>query len=62
MNLYDAKQTVHYRQGFKIIEVDTEKTSYRGIPWKQLGNFGKRKLENLLVLKDTSQITKVIYA
>jgi len=54
---------VRYRSHYKILEVDTNETIYRGIPWKQLGTWGKRKFENVIVLKNTEKgkLTKVLY-
>lgn len=31
--------------------IDTEKARYQGLAWKDLGDFGKRKFENLLFLE-----------
>jgi hypothetical protein len=44
-----------------ILEVDTAKASYQGRPWRSLGDFGKRKWENLLVLKRNKERIKIIY-
>lgn len=35
----------------KYVLVDVDKAEYQGRNWKTLGDFGKRKYENLLVLK-----------
>ena len=45
----------------KGIEVDTNKAVFRDIPWKLLGEFGKRKFENVLVLRETDNV-KILYA
>jgi hypothetical protein len=42
---------VHYRQGNKVIEVDTHKAEFRGMPVHALGPYGKRKFENLVVIE-----------
>lgn len=47
--------------GFTVIEIDTNKASYQGVSWKTMGDFGKRKFENLLVLGRTLEKLKVIY-
>lgn len=47
---------------YRIIEIDTSKAHYRGIPWHELGRFGKRKLENIVFLENTDTLTKIIYA
>jgi len=44
----------------KVIEVDTSKATYQGIAWKTLGDYGKRKLENLLVIEQREP-TQIIY-
>jgi len=44
----------------KIVEVDTKKAKYQGISWRTMGDFGKRKFENLLVLEQKEK-TKIIY-
>lgn len=46
---------------FTVVEVDTGKASYQGIPWIKLGDFGKRKLENLLVLSRPKDRIRVTY-
>ena len=53
--------TEHYRQGYKVMEVDTSKAEYKHIPWRELGSFGKRKFENILFLQNTMQNPKIIY-
>ena len=55
-----------YRGGFRILEVDCDVATYQGVPWKTLGDFGKRKYENLLVIVSNMDIhskagAKVIY-
>lgn len=35
----------------KYVLVDVDTAEYQGRNWKTLGDFGKRKYENLLVLK-----------
>jgi len=45
----------------KVLEVDTATASYFDIPWRALGDFGKRKFENLLVLSSLGENCKVIY-
>lgn len=37
------------------ILVDVDTAEYQGRPWKSLGDFGKRKFENMLVLKETQK-------
>lgn len=47
--------------GFKVVEVDTGKATFQGRPWVSLGDFGKRKFENMLVLTRPKERIKVIY-
>ena len=40
------------KEGYiKGLVVDTNQATFRGTKWKYLGAFGRRKFENLLVLK-----------
>lgn len=47
--------------GFRVVEVDTGKATFQGKPWKSLGEFGRRKFENLLVLSRSKEHIKVTY-
>lgn len=47
--------------GKRVVEIDTNKAHYKGIPWKDLGGFGKQKFENLIVMMHTKASTKVRY-
>lgn len=44
-----------------VIEIDTSKAKYFGMPWKTLGAFGKRKLENFIMLNRPKERLKFIY-
>lgn len=44
----------------RVIEVDTSRASYQGVPWRTMGDYGKRKFENLLVLEKRQKV-HVIY-
>lgn len=44
-----------------IISVDTSKATYQGIAWRTLGDLGKRKFDNLLILQDAQQRKRIIY-
>jgi hypothetical protein len=37
---------------YVIYEVDREKSTYFGTPWNDLGAYGKRKFENLLIIQN----------
>lgn len=57
-----AASPVRFVDNHRIVEIDTKKARYMGIPWRDLGDFGKRKFENLVVLRDTSELVTVTYA
>jgi hypothetical protein len=40
----------------KVVFVDTEKAMFKGIPFKSLGAFGRRKFENLLVMSGHQKV------
>lgn len=44
--------TVHYREGKKVLEVCAAKAVFKGLSWKSLGGWGKRKFENFIFLKN----------
>jgi hypothetical protein len=46
---------------YVVVEVDVDKAEYLGRPWKSLGDFGKRKFENVLVLKRPKERLKIRY-
>ena len=48
-------------EGFTVVTVDTNKATYLGMEWHTLGDFGKRKLENLLVLGRSTERLKIQY-
>lgn len=52
-----AERTIN---DLRIIEVDTKKASYQGVPWQTMGDYGKRKFENLLVLEKKERV-HIIY-
>ena len=49
----------------KALVVDTKKATWKGMKWKELTSFGKRKFENLIVLKmfgkNPEQRIKILY-
>ena len=47
--------------GFTVLSIDTKKASYQGILWRTLGDFGKRKFSNLLVMDRPKERLKLIY-
>jgi hypothetical protein len=50
-----------HRQGFLVLEVDTQKAKHMGVNWLDLGGFGKRKYENYLYIKYARNNPKIIY-
>lgn len=43
--------TVHYRQGKKVLEVDTQKVLFKGLRYHQLGSWGRQKYENKIFME-----------
>jgi hypothetical protein len=52
----------HQKDGFTAIVVDTTKATYQGIAWGALGDWGKRKFENILFLTRSPERIKIVYA
>ena len=50
-----------YSNGFTIVSIDTRKAKFQGLAWRTLGDFGKRKFENLIFLTRAKEKIKVIY-
>lgn len=44
-----------------VAEIDCRKARYFGIPWYSLGNYGKRKFENLVILFHSQEPITLIY-
>lgn len=53
------KETI--RGEFTVFTVDTSKAKHQGIAWRTLGDFGKRKYENWIVLNRAKERLKFIY-
>lgn len=51
--------TIHNRNGYKVIEVDTKKAKYQNIFWRDLSEWQKRKYENFqyLINQERNRIT-----
>lgn len=47
--------TKHKRDGRLVLEVDTDKVIFKNLHWKELGSFGKRKFENLLIIENGAE-------
>lgn len=60
---HDFSEGISYavRENRRIITIDRAKARFRTLPWYSLGDFGRRKMENLLVLTNTSLPTKFVY-
>ena len=55
---------VHERKtddGFTVLSIDTQKAKYHGMAWQSMGDFGKRKFENLLVISRPRERLKLVY-
>lgn len=49
------------KDGYKVLVIDTAKAKWQGIAWRTLGDFGKRKWENAIVLNRSKERLKFIY-
>ena len=49
------------KDGFTTVVIDTSKATYQGMKWKTLGDFGKRKFQNLLIITRPKERLKIIY-
>lgn len=49
------------KDGFKVLTIDTSKAKHQGIAWRTLGDFGKKKWENWIVLNRAKERLKFIY-
>ena len=47
--------------GLTVLFIDTKKATWFNHPWRELNEYGKRKFENLLVMKFPRKKLKVIY-
>lgn len=54
-----AVVTERTRDGFVYLFVDTKKATFRRMKWTQLGDWGKRKFENLLFLTRQNKHDKI---
>ena len=50
------------QDGFTFMEIDVEKAKYRGIKVGDLGRFGRRKFENLLIITNAKKNLKILYS
>lgn len=48
-------------EGRNVLIVDTKKATYQGRKWKDLSDFQKRKLENLVFLNNAKDRPKIVY-
>lgn len=57
--------TTHFRQGFRVLEVDTKRIIFKSRAWRDLGSWGKQKFDNVLFLehmnKEPKLLVKIIY-
>ena len=49
------------KDGYTILIIDTKKAKWQGIAWRTLGDFGRRKFENHLILSRAKERLKIIY-
>lgn len=43
----------------KVVFIDTDKAVFKGIPFKVLGGYGRRKFENLLIMHGHQKVNGV---
>lgn len=53
--------TEHKRGDYNVLEIDTKVVEHQHVPWRLLGDFGKRKFENLLYIEYGKTNPKFIY-
>lgn len=57
--------TIHHRGQYKVLEIDTTKAFFKGIAWRNLGAYGKKKFDNWIFLTNVknagSMRTKILY-
>ena len=51
----------HKRDNITRIVINTSKAKYQGIKWSDLGDFGKRKFDNILTLSRMPERVKASY-
>mgnify|MGYP001578783321 FL=1 len=49
------------KDGYTVLTIDTKKAKWQGIAWRTLGDFGKRKFENFLILTRAKEKLKLVY-
>ena len=42
---------MYFRNGVRVLEINTKEAEYKGFAWEALGSYGKKKFENLLFLQ-----------
>lgn len=52
--------TEQEKDGTRYLTVDTSKSTFRNFQWDDLGDWGKRKCDNFLVLKNSNELRKKI--
>lgn len=48
-------------EDYTAVEIDTNHATHQGRKWKELGDWGKRKFENLLILTRPKERIKIVY-
>lgn len=46
---------------YTSITINTKKATYQGLQWQTLGDFGKRKFQNLLIMTRAKEKLKIRY-
>ena len=55
--VYSKRQHEEYT----VYDIDTDKSTFYGQPWQDLGDYGRRKFENLLVINNSKEKIKFNY-
>ena len=49
------------KDGYTFLTIDTSKAKWQGIAYRTLGDFGKRKWENFLIMTRAKERLKISY-
>ena len=49
------------KDGYTFLSINTAQAKWQGIAWRTLGDFGKRKFENAIILHRAKERLKIVY-
>ncbi len=58
---WDKGVRKYVRDDLFVIEVDTDLAEYKGLKWKSMGAYGRRKWENFLFLHNQRANLKTVF-